>query len=550
MTSRWSQRPALNGLMMSEGLLLSRLIDYAADYHGQTDVVARELDGSIVRSNWSQVRQGAARLAKGLTSHGFTGDCRVASLAWNTLAHLEAYYGVLGLGLPLHTLNPRLTADDLAYMIRLVGDDVVLFDADNSALAGELAAMVPEVRAWIGIGDIPSEVAEGLPGYRALGDLVEGQSDSIVWPDFDENRAATICFTSGTTGRPKGVAYTHRSITLSAMNMSMADMYAATVPGEAECVLPIAAMFHANAWMMPFSAAMNGQKLVLPGRRLDAGPIVDLIVAESVTLAGGVPTVWAGILDELDARGIGETRLHAALVAGTPLPGHLLDRMARRGITARQSWGMTEVPGAARGAPPLGSGQLPVEERRALAIGRQGRVAFQARMRIVDAEARPLPFDGTAAGSLQVRGPTVLSRYVGEDAADAREWLATGDIAVIHPDSTMAIVDREKDVIKSGGEWISSPQLEAAAASHPAIAAAAAIAVPHPRWQERPLLVCVAQTDERISDDDLRAHMAASVAKWWLPEAIVYRRALPMTATGKVDKAALRRDYVKDEGRD
>jgi acyl-CoA synthetase (AMP-forming)/AMP-acid ligase II len=550
MTTNWQQRPVLDGLMMGEGLLLSRLIDYAADYHGETEVVARELDGSLARSNWAQVRRGAARLANGFKARGFYGDCRIASLAWNTLAHLETYYGVLGLGLPLHTLNPRLTADDLAYMIRLVGDDVVLFDADNAALAGSLAAMVPEVRAWIGIGDIPADVRERMPGYLALGDLVAAQADTIDWPEFDENRAATICFTSGTTGRPKGVAYSHRSITLSAMNMSMADMYAATVAGEAECVLPIAAMFHANAWMMPFSAAMNGQKLVLPGRRLDAEPIVDLIVEEGVTLAGGVPTVWAGILDKLDARGIGKTRLHAALVAGTPLPGHLLDRMARRGVTARQSWGMTEVPGAARGAPPLGSDRLPEDERHALAVRRQGRVAFQARMRIVDAEGNPLPFDGAAAGSLQVRGPTVLSRYVGEDAADARQWLATGDIAVIHPDSTIAIVDREKDVIKSGGEWISSPQLEAAAASHPAIASAAAIAVPHPRWQERPMLVCVAQGDQRVSDDELRAHMAGSVAKWWLPETIMYRADLPMTATGKVDKVALRREYVEDAERD
>ncbi|MFW2830332.1 AMP-binding protein [Sphingomonas sp. ID0503] len=544
----WTDRLPLDGLMMGEQLLLSRLIDYAADYHGKTEVVARELDGTVARSDWASVRRGAARMANGLRAAGFDGECRVASLEWSTLAHLQHYYAVLGLGLPLHTLNPRLTPDDLAYMVRLVGDDVVIFDTENAALAASLAPLVPEVAAWISVGDIADELVAAFPRLIRESDLLAGAADAVIWPEFDENRAATICFTSGTTGRPKGVAYTHRSITLSAMNMSMADMYANTRGGEAECVLPIAAMFHANAWMMPFSAALNGQKLVLPGRRLDAGPIVDLIVDEAVTLAGGVPTIWTGVLDELDRRGITSTPLRTALVAGTALPGHIFDRLTERGVVARQSWGMTEVPGAARGAPPLGASRQTPEQQRKLAVERQGRVAAQARARLVDGEGQPLPFDGVAAGDLELRGPTVLSRYVGEPPEAAREWLATGDIAVIHPDATLAIVDRAKDVIKSGGEWISSPQLEAAAVSHPAIAAAAAIAMPHPRWQERPLLVCVAEAGLTVSDEELRTHMEAAVARWWLPEMIVYRADLPLTPTGKINKAALRAEYIEAEG--
>ena len=538
-------REPMSGLMMPEPMLLSRLIDYAAEYHGLREVVARDVDDSIRRSNWRDIRAGAARLAHALRALGLHAGSRVASLAWNTTQHLEVYYAVLGLGMPLHTLNPRLTANDLRYMVELAEDDVCFFDAANSELARTLAPLVPSVRCWIFLGEGGPEHPEDFPALLTVRDIAANMSTHITWPEFDENRAATICFTSGTTGRPKGVVYSHRSIMLSSMNMSMADMYAVAKPGEKTCVMPIAAMFHANAWMMPFSAAMNGQKLVLPGRRLDAAHVLDLILAEHVTMAGAVPTIWSDIVSQMRSRGLASCSLHTALVAGAVLSPDLDAALASLGITTRQSWGMTEAPGAARGAPAWGTAEQKTSAANALARY-QGRVGFQARMRITDEGGSPLPHDGTAVGHLQVQGPTVLSRYLGEQRSLGRDWLDTGDIAVIHPDSTVCIVDRAKDVIKSGGEWISSPQLEAAATSHPAIRAAAAIAVPHERWQERPLLVCVLAPALQVTKEALQAHLRTCVAKWWVPDDIHFVASLPLTPAGKIDKAALRKQFCSE----
>lgn len=533
---------------MNVPMLLSEIIDYAADYHGHVEVVGRRLDDSLERENWAAIRARSARISNALVAHGYDENARVASLAWNTLDHLGLFYGVLGLGIPLHTLNPRLTADDIAYMAEKVGDDLCFFDAGNVALALELAPLAPVIKRWVFFGEALPEGTEKLPGILTIGEFLGDVPDRIEWPQFEEDRAATICFTSGTTGRPKGVIYSHRSITLSAMNMSMADMYATSVGGEAETVLPIAAMYHANAWMMPFTAPLNGQKLVLPGRRLDAAAVLDLILSEEVTLAGAVPTIWLDIIGEMDRRGIERTSLHTALVAGTPLPPAVADALSVKGITARQSFGMTEVPGAARGAPPRGSAALEPAARRQLAVTRQGRVALQAKFRLVDEAGGPLPHDGQSRGLLQVRGATVCGLYMDEDGP-RREWLDTGDIGIIHPDATIEIVDRAKDAIKSGGEWISSPQLEAAASSHPAVREAAVIAIPDPRWQERPMLICVAEPGaaDRPNDNQLRQHMQAHVAKWWLPERIEWVDNLPKTPTGKLDKVALRKSMKLEQ---
>lgn len=542
-------RGPMTGGMMQVPMILSELIDYAANYHGGVEVVGRALDDSIERSDWIGIRARSARIANALSAHGYDENARIATLAWNTLDHLALFYGVLGLGIPLHTLNPRITPDDLAYMVDLVEDDLCFVDSANVTLAVELAPLVPVIKKWVFIGGkIPAEVSD-LPGIVTLADFVGDAAAEITWPIFEEDRAATLCFTSGTTGRPKGVVYSHRSLTLAAMNMSMADMYANSLAGETETVMPIAAMYHANAWMMPFTAPMNGQKLVLPGRRLDAGAVLDLILSEGVTMAGAVPTIWLDLLHEMDRRGIKGTTIRTGLAAGTTLAPALLDAMAGKGIIARQSWGMTEVPGAARGSPPRGAAALGDAERRALAAGRQGRVAFQAQMRLLDEKGGAVPHDGESKGLLQVRGPLVCGRYLGEARAP-REWLDTGDIAVIYPDSTVEIVDRAKDAIKSGGEWISSPQLEAAAVSHPAVREAAVIAIPDPRWQERPLLVCVPEDVAMAKPDDaaIRAHMADHVAKWWLPERIEWASSLPKTPTGKLDKRNLRAQFKIGNG--
>ncbi|MEZ5687688.1 MAG: AMP-binding protein [Caenibius sp.] len=534
------RRGPLQGGMMDVPMLVSEIIAYAARYHGDTEVVGRRVDHSIERSNWAGIHKRAARLANALIAHGYDENARIATLTWNTLDHLVMFYGVLGLGIPLHTLNPRLTPDDLAYMADLVEDDICFFDAPNAELAAQLAKATDAIRCYVFLGEaIPAE-AQNLPGIMTIGDFLGDAGDTIDWPRFEEDRAATICFTSGTTGRPKGVVYSHRSITLCSMNMSSADMYAHSLPGEAETVLPIAAMFHSNAWMMPFTAPLNGQKLVLPGRRLDAEAVVDLILAEDVTMAGGVPTIWLDIVSELEKRGIESTSLRTALVAGTLLPLSTAEAMRKHGIVPRQTWGMTEVPGAARASPPRGAISLDPDQQMELALNRQGRVAMHAQLRVVDEDGVRLPEDGQSRGMLQVRGPMVCGRYLGEEGAPA-EWLDTGDIAVIYPDSTVAIVDRAKDAIKSGGEWIASPVLEQAAMQHPGVREAAAIGIPDPRWQERPMLVCVGEPGvDRPDDETLKASMLEHVAKWWLPDRIAWVETLPHTPTGKLDKVALR----------
>lgn len=535
------KRGPMPGGMMHVPMLVSEMISYAACYHGETEVVGRRVDHSIERSNWREIHKRAARLANALQAHGYDENARIATLAWNTLDHLVLFYGVLGLGIPLHTLNPRLTPEDLAYMAELVEDDICFFDAANTDLVVSLAQTTDAIRQYVFLGDAVPDGANGLPGIVTIAEFLGDAPDTIEWPSFEEDRAATICFTSGTTGKPKGVVHSHRSITLTAMSMSSADMYAHSLPGEADTVLPVAAMYHSNGWMMPFTAPMNGQKLVLPGRRLDAEAVVDLIVQEGVTLAGGVPTIWLDVIGELKRRGIAKTTLRTALVAGTPLPASTGDAMIAHGITPRQTWGMTEVPGAAKASPPRGSRDLDPKMQHELLMARAGRVAMQSLLRIVDDDGNRLPQDGKTKGLLQVRGPIVCGQYLGHEG-DPADWLDTGDIAVIYPDSTVAIVDRAKDAIKSGGEWIASPVLEQAAMYHPAVREAAAIGMPDPRWQERPLLVCVAEPGEDRPDDEaLKASMLDHVAKWWLPDRIEWANELPRTPTGKLDKLALRR---------
>lgn len=535
------RRGALPGGMMPVPMLISEMIRYAADCHGHIEVVGRRLDDSVERSSWREMHGRAARIANALRAHGLDENARIATLAWSTLDHLAIFYAVLGSGVPLHTLNPRLSAQDLAYMVDLVEDDLCFFDAGNIAFARDLAAQTATIRSYVFMGDaLPPEAAD-LPGIMTMRDFLDDADDTIDWPVFDENRAATICFTSGTTGRPKGVVYSHRSITLCSLNMTSAAMYAHSRPGEAETVLPAAAIYHANAWMMPFTAPLSGHKLVMPGRRLDGEAIVDLIVSEGVTLAGAVPTIWQDITSEMDRKGIACTTLRTALIAGAVLPAQTAHALEDHGITPRQTWGMTEVPGATMASPHWGAERLGEDELSRRGVQRQGRVGMQARLRLVDESGAILPHDGTSRGLLQVRGPTVCGRYMGQEGPGV-EWLDTGDIAVIHPDSTLQIVDRAKDAIKSGGEWISSPLLEAAAMQHPAVREAAAIAIPHPRWQERPLLVCACvEGAGRPDDAALKAAMADHVAGWWLPDRIEWVDALPRTSTGKLDKVALRR---------
>lgn len=533
--------------MMDVPLLLSHLLDYAADHHATTEIVARRRSGGIDRETWAGMRSRAKRLAKALIGLGYGLDDCVASLTWNTTNHLELFYGTLGIGIGLHTLNPRLQVEDLRYMVDKVQDRAVFLDADTLPLAEQLAPLVPTVRSWIFLDEPGEALPEStLPGLISKSTLVAGFDDDLEWPSFDECQAATICFTSGTTGYPKGVAYSHRSLTLTAMCMSMADMYGGYLPGARECVMPIAPIFHANGWMMPFTAPMNGHKLVLPGRAFDAASIIDLIRSEGVTIAGAVPTVWQDIADTLVRQRLDVPTLKVGLLAGTRPSHDLLKQLADFGVRLCQSWGMTETPGATRGTPPPGSDLADEATRLRLYKDRQGRVGFQQRLRVQDESGGVLPFDGRHSGRLFVRGPSVSGRYVGDPTEACVDWLDTGDIARIFPDGTLEIVDRAKDVIKSGGEWISAVQLEMAAISHPEVRQAAAIGVRHAKWEERPLLLCVLKERATLTEADLKAHMLQSVAKWWLPDQIKFVDELPLNATGKLNKVRLRELYNPD----
>lgn len=529
------------GLTMDVPMLLSRLIDHAAETSAGTEVVGRRVDGSIERRTYGLMQQASLRLGKALTARGYGVNSCIGSLAWNTLDHVELFYAVLGVGSALHTINPRLTPEHLSHMVNQVDDAIIFVDSDTIRIAENFAHLTPHVKMWIYLDqgeDLPSST---LPNLIRKSDFQADFDSDFVWPSFDERQAATICYTSGTTGLPKGVVYTHRGITLNAMNMTMADMFGGYRPGALETVMPIAPIFHSNGWNMPFTAPMNGHKLVLPGRAFDAKSLVELMQTEEVTIAGAVPTVWMDIFATLRASGIKLPALRAALVAGTRVPTSLFADFEEFGIRACQTWGMTEAPGVTRASPPPGSDQLNEAAQRALRQDRQGRVAFSVRHRLVDEEGNVLPHDGVARGQMQVRGPMVAARYLGQGADEAVDWLDTGDVARIFPDGTIEIVDRTKDVIKSGGEWISTLQLEAAATSHDAIAGAAAISIPHPKWQERPLLICTLKEGASVTAEELLAHMAGSLAKWWLPDEVRFIDVMPLTSTGKISKVELRK---------
>ena len=533
------------GLMMDVPLLLSRLIDFAAENAGSTEVVGRNIDGRIERCTWIELRWRALRLAKALTARGHGVDSRIGSLAWNTIDHVELFYGALGIGASLHTINPRLTPDHLAHMINQVDDQLIFIDPATITIAESVFRLTPGVRGWVYMAEGTTLPDSPLPNLISKAEFLDGHDDDFAWPQFDERQAATICYTSGTTGLPKGVVYSHRSITLNAMNMTMADMLGGYRPGALEVVMPLAPMFHSNGWNMPFTAPMNGHKLVLPGRAFDPASVIELIRGEDVTIVGAVPTVWTDIIAMLRAKGLTLPSVRVAMVAGTRVPASLFADFEEFGIEPCQTWGMTEAPGATRGSPPPGSDRTDAENRRLLRQQRQGRAAFSVQFRIVDEKGKVLPHDGVARGTMFVRGASVAGRYLGQDESETVDWLDTGDIARIFPDGTIEIVDRAKDVIKSGGEWISTLQLECAATSHQAIAQAAAISVPHPRWQERPLLLCTLKPGAKVTAAALLAHMAGSVAKWWLPDEIIFIEAMPLTATGKISKVDLRKVYAK-----
>ncbi|WP_157219123.1 long-chain fatty acid--CoA ligase [Flavisphingomonas formosensis] len=517
------------GSMQDWPLRLTRLFDYAAREHGRREIVSHQADGTTVRTDWAGVVSDGRRLAGALTGMGIRPGDRVATLAMNHVRHLVSWIGAIGAGAVIHTINPRLFDDQIVYIVNHAGDRVLIHDA-------AFAPIVARIRDRL-------ETVEHIIGFEESFDaLVESGNSAFSWVEGDERDPAMLCYTSGTTGNPKGVLYDHRSQLLHMMTIAQPNLFGFS---SLSVALPVTPMFHAGAWGVPFAAAGSGSKLVLSAVN-DAPVLCKLISEEGVTFSCGVPTVWLAALQHVDATGGDFGMLKAIATGGSAAPRAMIERFLAMGIEFGHLWGMTEMSpvGTVCAYPPEWE-EMDLEARIDL-IRCQGKAPFGVELRIVDEEGRALPRDGKSAGQLQARGAWTVDTYYRDErgpAVDADGWFDTGDIAVLHPDGVLQLTDRAKDVIKSGGEWISSVELENAAVGCPGVAEAAAIGVPHPKWDERPLLLVVRKPGDDVCAAKLRDFLGARVAKWWLPDEILFVESLPHTGTGKLLKTALREQY-------
>ncbi|MDB5968982.1 MAG: long-chain-fatty-acid--CoA ligase [Hydrocarboniphaga sp.] len=537
----------MKGQMMEQALLISRLLVHAEGCHADTEIVSRRVEPAegaarFHRSNWREIGIRARKLAQALAGLGVQQDDRVGTLAWNGYRHLELYYAISGSGAVIHTVNPRLFPEQIAWIINHAEDRVLCFDINLAPLVEKLAPLCPTVQTWVAMTDAAHRPAQKIANLVCYEDLLAAETGDYEWPQFDERQAACLCYTSGTTGNPKGALYSHRSTLL--------HTYASALPdglnlSARDVALPIVPMFHVNAWGIPYAAPLVGFKLVLPGAALDGASLCELFSNEGVTFSAGVPTVWLGMLQYVREHGSQLPTLKRCLVGGSACPPALFDSFQKElGVTLQSGWGMTEMsPLGAVNALKKKHLDLPAEQRRTLEL-KAGRLVFGVEAKIVDGEGKILPRDGVAFGDLMVRGPWVIDRYYkGETSPLVDGWFPTGDVATLDADGFIGITDRSKDVIKSGGEWISSIDLENIAMSHPAVAEAAVIAVAHPKWDERPLLVAVRRPGASVTAAELIAHYEGRIAKWWTPDDVAFVDELPHTATGKVQKLKLREQF-------
>jgi len=533
--------------MMDTPLLISSIAKHAEKFHGDREIVSVTMDNPRHRCTIGDVTSRARKLANALDKMGLEHGDRVATIAWNDYRHLEIYYGVSGAGYVCHTINPRLFPEQLIFVINHAEDRWIFTDLMFVPLLEKLLPQIPNVEGFVVMTDEAHMPETLLPNAVCYETLLVAESSDYSWPELDERTASALCYTSGTTGDPKGVLYDHRSTVLHA--------YASVAPdvmnlSSKDCLLPVVPLFHVNAWGIPYSALITGAKLVFPGPKMgDGEALYELMESEKVNLALGVPTVWLGLLQYCEKAGKTLNSLERTVIGGAAVPRAMIEQFKKvHSVQAVQGWGMTEMsPLGTANSPKFGTESLSEEEQLDLAT-KAGRGIFGCELRIVDDEGNKLPWDGVAYGALQVRGPWICSDYFKLEGSARTHtedgWFETGDVATIDPQGYMAITDRTKDVIKSGGEWISSIELENVAMGHPAVAQAAVIGVSHPKWTERPLLIVVKAEGQDVDKDEMLAYFEGKVATWWIPNDVAFVDELPHTATGKVKKIELRKQFA------
>jgi len=536
----------MNGSMMQQPLLISSLLIHAERHHGEQEVVSRRVEGDIHRYTYRDLAARSRRMANALAQQlKVPVGSRVATLAWNGYRHMELYYAVSGSGSVLHTLNPRLHPDQVVWIADHAEDQVLFFDLSFLPLIEAIAGRVKTIKAFVALTDRAHMPASSrVPNLLCYEELLEASSDRFDWPMFDENTASSLCYTSGTTGNPKGALYSHRS--------TMLHTFAAALPDALSCsardvILPVVPMFHVNAWGLPYAACMVGAKLVLPGPFLDGKSLHELFENEGVTVSAGVPTVWQGLLTYVEANNLGFRTMRRTIIGGSACPPAMMRAFQERyDVQVLHAWGMTEIS-------PLGTActfkpahlALGAEQRLAVQ-SKQGRAVFGVDMKIVGEDGQELPWDGKSSGELLVRGPWIIANYFKGEGGDplVDGWFPTGDVSTIDADGFMQITDRAKDVIKSGGEWIGSIDIENIAVAHPAVAMAACIGAKHPKWDERPLLVVVKKPGAEVTKAELLSFFEGKIAKWWTPDDVVFVDAIPLGATGKMQKNKLRDQFA------
>ncbi|GAA6157614.1 3-(methylthio)propionyl-CoA ligase [Pyruvatibacter sp.] len=538
----------MKGLMQDWPLLVHSIIDHAALYHGDREIVTRSVEGPIRRSTYKQVHSRSKKIANALTGLGMKQGDVIATMAWNTDRHLEAWYGIMGMGAVCHTLNPRLFPEQLVYIANHAEDRIIFVDLTFVPIIEGIEDQLPKLEHVIIMCDEDKMPETKLKNAHCYETLINANSDDFTWAQVDENDACGLCYTSGTTGNPKGVLYSHRSNVLHSMAVNNPD---AIGMRSVDNVLPVVPMFHANAWGIAFAAPASGAKLVMPGANMDGESIFELLDTEKVSITAAVPTVWLMLLQYLQAEGKKLPALNRVVIGGSAAPRFMIEAFEKEfDVQVFHAWGMTELsPMGTLGSLKAGMEDLPLDKQIDIKV-KQGRPIYSVEMKITDDDGKELPRDGVAFGHLMVRGPAISGSYLkgeGGNILDEDGWFDTGDVATIDAEGFMNITDRAKDVIKSGGEWISSIELENVAVGHPDVQEAAVIGVVHPKWDERPLLIIIPAEGKSPTKEDILGYMEGKIAKWWMPDDVAFVDEIPHTATGKIQKLALRKtfkDYV------